>query len=59
MPLVRIGSPVKARLDALQAAAEIRLDRQVTLSEVIEGLVAEHEDHQLPRWPMDENGVPR
>lgn len=43
MPLVRVSDPVKNRLNVLQVEAQRRLGRQVTLAEVVEALLGEHD----------------
>ena len=40
---VRVSVPVKRRLDGLQRDMMARLGRQVTISEVLEELLAEHD----------------
>lgn len=43
MPVVKVSLPIKRRLDTLQAEARRRLGRTVTLAEVIEALLGEHD----------------
>lgn len=40
---VRVSRPVKRRLDAMQEDMKRALGRQVTVSEVMEALLAEHD----------------
>lgn len=43
MPVVKVSLPIKRRLDTLQAEAVERLGRQVTLAEIVEALLGEHD----------------
>lgn len=43
MPLVRVSDPSKKRLDTLQSEAQRRLGRTVTLAEIVEALLGEHD----------------
>jgi len=38
-PLIRVSRPVKKRLDQIQATMSVALDRQVTMTEILEGLL--------------------
>lgn len=40
---VRVSGPVKRRLDQMQAEMQAHLGRMVTVSEVIETLIREHD----------------
>lgn len=61
MPLIQVSRPVKARIDEMQAERVSALDRQVTQSEIIETLIAMYDTTReaAPKWPADENRVPR
>ena len=41
--IVRVSRPVKRRLDGMQRQMVVALGRQVTISEVLEALLAEHD----------------
>ena len=37
--IIRVSRPVKKRLDEMQLAMQVALNRQVTMSEILEGLL--------------------